>query len=414
MKLVENYLSIGFIWPNKINTSFFNNLSKFTDKEIEIRSKNLISIYSEIKKNLAFHPLIKIKNEKKNDLNPKTSSQHKEMRILYVGASVTAQKNGYRSELNKLFEKNGNNVNEKVLAVGATGSLFGLCNLDNINKDKFDIGLYEYSTGDLNIGLTPMDLIYNTVKNSLILMAKSCKNLVVVHNYRSDFESDKGDIVRKHYNQAASELSIPILNVYKKVEEYKKTFNGDWTEIYRDNVHTGAIGSKIVAKFIFEMFEKCSFEKTLISENNVTLPKIHEIQIPGIKKEQYTYPSSGQEFNYYTLTKGKKLHFEMKGKFLGLIPIVGPKSGWLNLSINELPVLKYCLFDRHCHYTRVQPRYFEYKTDDFVHCSISLLEETVDIGICSKEHKEHNEKREISISSFIGEDLEIKNIYIGN
>jgi hypothetical protein len=92
----------------------------------------------------------------------------KNLNVLYVGASVTAQKNGYRPELTKLFEKEGYTVTETVLATGATGSMFGLCNLSTLPAGNiYDLAIYEYSTGDLNIGLTPQEKIEEIVTNSL-------------------------------------------------------------------------------------------------------------------------------------------------------------------------------------------------------------------------------------------------------
>lgn len=405
LKMGRELLQNVIIWDKAIGPDLFYTLSSISNLEIEKRSNMLKKIYLNISRLETFSKI-------ESTTPCSVSSNQARVKILYVGASVTAQKNGYRPELNKLYERQGVCIKQEVVATGATGSLFGLCNLGQLGNDSYELGVYEYSTGDLNLGLTPIEKIYETVKSSLTIMSAKCERVVVVHNYRSDFERDKGNIVRELYNKAAHELSIPVLEIYKEIELLKSNFEGDWANIYRDNVHTGDVGSKIVAQKIFDGIANCEF---VTRESRPPLPDkkvpvITQFSPEGLELKRYTYPASGQIFQYFELNKGQKLHFQIKGQLLGIIPIVGPSSGWLNLQVNNKTVLNYSLFDQHCHYNRVQPRYFEYFSEDFIECTLCVSDEEVDLSVCKKHHPSHSLPRIMAISGFMGLELEIKNV----
>nr|WP_320136357.1 hypothetical protein [uncultured Amphritea sp.] len=405
-ELLENVI----IWDKKVGANFFDILNEISENDLLIRSSALINLYSRISKLSCFFSSERVF---KNNIPVKKKLTQKKLDILYVGASVTAQKNGYRSALNKIFQKNGCSVNEEVIATGATGSLFGLCNLGEIKNKKYDISFYEYSTGDLNIGLTPVDKIFDAVRKSLSILCSFSDRVYLINNYRSDFEDGKGDFVRDLYNKAADELDVPVIDVFKFIETYKKSYTGDWNKVYRDNVHTAEDGSFLVANQIYDFLNKNNLEKISKEINiNFDIPKITYLEGKNIDRKEYTYPASRQKFKYISLKKGYSLSFEMKGSLLGIVSIVGPTSGWLELRIDGDIVFSYCLFDKHCHYNRVQPRFFSFSSDAYKKCYVSIVEKEIDFSICTHSHRGHEQNREINISGFMGQNLEIKNCKI--
>ena len=335
----------------------------------------------------------------------------KKIRILYVGASVTAQKSGYRSSLNCLFENAGFSVIENVMATGATGSLFGLCNLRSLSECWFDISIYEYSTGDLNIGLTPKGMMVECVQKSLEILKYKSAKVLVVNNYRSDFENGKGDFVRDGYREAAMRVGVPTLDLYKKFEVLRRKYGETWDEYYRDKVHTNDQGSAIIAKEIFDFLNRFEWPADSVKPvpDLAMLPALYPI--PSSCREQltYIYPASKQKFSYFSLKEGQEICFEMKGRLLGFVAIVGPTSGWINISVGGSQILEYCMFDTHCHYTRVQPRIVSHSFDEYSKVSISLPNRKVDTSICSVSHASHFGERELGLSSMIGIGLSIRN-----
>jgi hypothetical protein len=403
------------VWDGDVGEHLFEFLHNLKREDLVEKSVSLVSTYQQFETKTCFEPNVKSLNQTVEKTEKKTvKSELKPLNILYVGASVTAQKNGYRPELNRLFENEGYPVTETVLATGATGSLFGLCNLSVMIGEKFELGFYEYSTGDLNVGLTPIDMIYDAVKKSMGILSNACERVFLVHNYRSDFEGEKGDFIRNLYNKAAEELNVPTVNVYKHVEAFKLGYRGNWQDIYRDNVHTANLGSEIVANEIYKTVKSHAtpFKFPEVDYELSMLPKIYSLDLTGLDGGTYVYPSSGQKFNYITLEQGTQISFKLKGNILGVIPVVGPTAGWIELSCEGASILKYCLFDKHCHYTRVQPRFASFETDVYKSFKLKILDDGVDLSKCAKPHIGHDKPRELMFSGFMGINLDIKDLKV--
>jgi len=346
-----------------------------------------------------------------------TISLHEIDRILYVGASVTAQKNGYRSALNMMLKENCNaNIIETVVATGATGSLFALCNFSEIDvPHDHDLAILEYSTGDLNIGLTPLDMISNVIEDLIIKVGQYAKTIVIVHNYRSDFEGDKGDLVRKQYDEVAKKLSIPVINCAKKIESLKMEISeSDFNGLYRDNVHTTTEGSEVVAMHIYEELNKIGkfsiFDRKITKEGN-SFPRMYKFcDFIDLTVNAYIYPASQQTFPYITIEENEFIEFFIKGDLWGFVSIVGPKSGFVRIEVDGTQLIEYSHFDKHCYYTRVQPRILRKTFTDFSRMRIEVIKKEIDFSLCKEEHKDHLSPRQASFSMLMGKNIEIKNI----
>jgi len=331
--------------------------------------------------------------------------------ILYIGASVTAQKNGYRSELNSLLENNyGNEIKETVVATGATGSLFALCNLSEIKLDAdYDLAIIEYSTGDLNLGLTPLDMIENVIQQLVTKLNSIAKSIVILHNYRSDFEDKKGDIVRQLYNNVAERCGIPVINNAKMIESLKLSMtSGEFSLLYRDNVHSTPAGSKLVAQYIFEglvnLGDIPKHKNFQDSESFASMYKL--VDIIHRKDGDYVYPATQQIFPFVSFKKGEKLEVLIKGELWGLVSIVGPKSSWVRGFTNEEQIVDYAHFDQHCYYTRVQPRIIRRTYNEFTKLTFEITDKEIDASICKEPHKDHLAPRQASYTMFMGRNLE--------
>lgn len=399
-----------------ISKEIFDNLANFKEEELTKRSQILINLYQRISKQKTFEILNSKPSNNKRKKKEQLGSPETKLNVLYVGASVTAQKNGYRIELNKIFNQNGFDVQQTVLATGATGSMFGLCNLSTLIdcSTVYDLALFEYSTGDLNIGLTPNDAIEGVVFQSLQALKCLSKNVVLINNYRSDYEEGKGDFIRDLHKAAANRASVPFLDIYPKFESMRSTLQSkDWSEIYRDNVHTGSVGSKLVAEEIYAQLPELNLEKEV---ERKLLPSYQTGQfysIPtGEEQFEYTYPSSGQKFPFIKIREGQTLRLTLKGQLWGVLSVVGPQSGWVEIKQGEARVQKFNQLDAHCYYTRIQPRQFIREFNDTVELTFELVDEPLDFSIVKKEHPKHELERELHLSYLMGRDLQILNAEI--
>jgi len=412
-ELLENV----FYWEGEIGPELFIALNNVSEKELAKRSTALVALYSKISK---WHSFEVSSVLERGELPVKKSEGSKDLKyinVLYVGASVTAQKNGYRPELNKKLEAAGYTVNQTILATGATGSIFGLCNLSTLQlpeNETFDLTVYEYSTGDLNIGLTPLDVMVDVVFESLAFLKTISQQVVLVNNYRSDYENGEGEFVREKHRDAAKLAGVPVIDTYPVFEEMRKNFSEqDWKEIYRDNVHTSPKGSKLVSDYIFENLNLSALDSPFERGGSETLKAgFYFPQIIGKDTEIYTYPSSGQKFKYFRLKPNETISMKLKGEIWGLISVVGPTSGWVNVQANGSSIQEFCQLDAHCYYERIQPRQFMRNFEEEVELTIQLIEKDLDFNKVKQPHKDHNAERELRISCIMGKNLTIQDLQI--
>jgi hypothetical protein len=406
------------VWDGDIGEHFFEFLENFKHEDLAEKSVNLVSTYQQIETKLCFKSNAKSLNYTVEKTEKKiVKSELKKLNILYVGASVTAQKNGYRPALNRLFENKGYTVRETVLATGATGSMFGLCNLSILEKDRsFDVSFYEYSTGDLNVGLTPSDELEYMVKSSLEYLKCITQKVYVIHNYRSDFEGETGDHIREVYNKVAEDLSINVIDNCSLFEELRACSDEMiWKGYYRDNVHTENNGSEIAAKNIINEVSLESLNNKIEPQKRLCKPMDEMFVYLSNKEKQnfsYVYPSSGQSFPYLILKHGEKLVFQCKGIFWGILSIVGPQSGWVEVKAGDKTIQKYCQFDTHCFYERIQPRQFVRNFEDFTELTIQLVDDEIDFSNVKKYHIGQSKERLLKVSYLMGKELQFKGVTI--
>jgi lysophospholipase L1-like esterase len=335
-------------------------------------------------------------------------------KILYIGASVTAQKAGFRPSLTKLIaEKYGHEVEEKAVANGGTGSLYALCSLSQMPlDDDYDLAILEYSTGDLNIGLTPINLIGTVVDQIITKMRSISKSVINVHNYKADKEGDTGDSVRLLYDKAADSQGVPTIDNAKLMEALKVELSeAEWADLYRDKVHTNPAGGDKIAEHMLACLEdmggapinRFTGEAPEIGAGMTSISKLL-----GRRDGEYTHPITEQVFPYVTFQKSEKLEIMVKGEFWGIVSIVGPQSAWCLAKENDNEFNEFTHFDSNCYYMRVKPRLLRRVYKEYTKLSFEISDKEVDFTICKREHDGHKKPRLTMFSMLMGNNLEVK------
>jgi hypothetical protein len=330
--------------------------------------------------------------------------------VLYVGASVTAQKDGYRSAFHsKLEEHVGHPVPMHVNALGGVGSLFGAANLMRFRREYASarLAILEYSTGDLNLWITPRNLVDETVRSLLTLLKAITPNVVVLHNYRSDFEGDKGLLVRGVYDRYAAEFDAHVVRMHSKVECLTPQLKAT---LYRDNVHSNSQGSMFVGEHLLDDLSNRQWGKQI--ERTSAYPTdpgftFHHLTDtwPALESGSFIYRGTGQEFPYLELTVGDTLKLSITGDLLGVVSIVGPQSGYTSVETNsEVTILK--TFDRNCYYQRPHclPLSFNQAPQSL---QLSVASDRVDVSLLKEPHPDVTKPRVARVSGFIGRKLQI-------
>lgn len=334
----------------------------------------------------------------------------------FIGASVTAQKNGWTDRLVELItERLGDSFTVNKKAMGGVGLLFGVTNWPNLNLPVGGVVFIEFSTGDLNLGLTPLEHLATLLKTLIIDIINNKSFPIIIHNWRSDFRKEKGDVIRNIYNMIASKFQIPIIRNDLFIEASiakEPSLEKIW---FRDICHTTSEGASAYAKHIFNVIS------ILSSGNKLCLTDIKpcEKDIGDIEpifdltryfnsseyvKCIYVYPNTSQEFIYYDCHASVNFEAVANGELMGIAFISRPTSGWVELLIDNQVKQKFRCFDRHSYYERfiLLPAFYKL-SNNLV--KIRLSADPVDFTIAKQEHNAFKEERRMQLVSMIGVEL---------
>lgn len=337
--------------------------------------------------------------------------------ILYVGASVTVQKEGYRPALHALLEREvGRTIKMHINALGGVGSLFGLANTIRYQELYTDVRLvvFEYSTGDLNMWITPRNLLEEVITSFLELLRTISNNVVVVHNYRSDFAGDKGDIIRGVYNRAAEANGIPVAAVHRNVEEHLTQHPQEYADLFRDHVHSTARGSEYVAGKLLEQLSAVSWpggqrEPMDVSQlpQYVTLDMVTNVAKDSIAS--FVYQATGQEFQYLELMRNERLVIDVEGELLAIVVLLGPRTGNIQVTVGS-DVRTIPAFDRNCHYNRPHCLPLQMPLPTGTRLTIEVAPGEVDTSILKLPHRESSLPRTLRFNGLIGRRLKLDRV----
>lgn len=336
--------------------------------------------------------------------------------ILYVGASVTAQKEGFRPEFHNILQTHvGHPIPFYVNALGGVGSMFGVANIKREKEyyKNVELIILEYSTGDLNLWITPKDIFPHTLHELFEECQKICSRIVVLHNFRSDFLGSKASIIHNYYNYYSFQFKSQVIDLHETISNIVSE-DPDWLAInYRDHVHTTDKGAVFVAKLLFTGLRDDKFIETSDAQNlpmeSLGLKYYSISEETGADRAvfEFTYPSTGQIFEYIKIAEDCFCDFWFSGEIYGLVTIVGPLSGFMNFSTEEKNH-QVTLFDRNCHYYRTHCIPLRIKSEKVTLLRMSQLALTPDFSTSKLTHKDFSEPREARICGLIGRNLRIE------
>jgi hypothetical protein len=119
----------------------------------------------------------------------------------------------------------------------------------------------------------------------------------------------------------------------------------------------------------------------------------------------YTYPTTLQRFEY--IETADSVEFIASGQLMGVGFISGPRSGWVQLSIDDQPVRRFRCFDRHSHYERyiLLPAFFALRRSRL---RLACAGEPVDFSIAGKEHPDFALSRTMKLVHLAGQQLRLE------
>ena len=305
----------------------------------------------------------------------------KDSTIAYMGASVTAQKDGYRPRLHELLRQATGRDHRAVAAgLGAMGAITGVFLMDElVLAHRPELTFVEYATSDV-AGTTPPDQLGAVLEGIVCkLRAGGCEPCFL-YLHRDDIELGTSAVVET-YERVAEHHGVPSIDVSEWMRAAIEQGEVDGGAVLRDVVHTTDIGSALTAEAIWQALEGIppgppparaplrddAFTRTRIE------PPTPALAVGGPSTEgrfRLVYP-------YLEIDRAGELRFTASGELVGLLLILGPHSGYIHVeALGE--IAEHLLWDIECSYERLGSLILDHVVPTGTEVAIRLSGRTVD------------------------------------
>jgi acyl-CoA thioesterase I len=284
-------------------------------------------------------------------------------RIAYLGASVTAQKEGYRPFLQKWFVDRFRQPHQEINAgFGGVGSISGVFMMDQqvLGQDP-DFCLIEYASGDMS-GQTPQDELGPVVEGMVRKLISANCAVAFLYLYRTDEDFADTNRVIAVYERVATHYRVPSINVGRVIQESIAAGTLALDAFVRDKVHTTLEGSRTTADYISRALE--SVLAMPEAEDRPVLPSrlfprsYQRTEIIPATPAMLRHPESGVSgkfrftYDYVQVNDSNEIRFTPAGELTGFLVIVGKDAGIISVETNDSSN-EYTLWDEWCQYNRL-------------------------------------------------------------
>ncbi len=344
--------------------------------------------------------------------------RNEQVEFYFVGASVTAQRGGWADRFVELLTaSSGKTYSIEKNAMGGVGVLFGVANYPS-NPAHRRIVFIEFSSGDLNFGLTPVDRLRFLLERLLRRTLSDNSLVIIVHNWRADCEIDDHHGIRRIYDEVAREYRIPVIANHRFVAAQIVQDSSLRSRWFRDVCHTTVEGATEYALHMLSCLKE-------MSESEQTLPPRAELEPNGDESHldfcipssesgdwcgrpisTYVYPNTQQAFKYTEVALCDELSFVASGQLFGVGFISGPTAGWVSLSIDGVELRKFRCFDRHSYYERyiLLPTFAELEHSRLV---LKCVDLDVDFSMAAQAHLDFQSPRSMKLVHLAGRGLRV-------
>ena len=282
--------------------------------------------------------------------------------IAYLGSSVTAQADGYRSRLHGLLEDaTGQRHREINAGIGAAGTVAGLFLLDEfVIRHQPDLCFVEFVPTDL-IGYSPEHLVGDALRAIVErLRANGCEP-VFLYLDRRDFDSEQCRKMVSRHEEVASDLAVDSVDV---VSYFRTLGEATVAASYKDAVHLTGDGAQVVAV--------ATAAAVLLLRDAEGEPQARAHRPPGPLAGARLQPVSLAQIEQPERARARRFRFAIDcvdvrpdtrvqvdpGWHLhGLVFIAGPGTGIIRVT-DDAGTFALDLWDPWCRYERLKPIVF--------------------------------------------------------
>lgn len=276
-----------------------------------------------------------------------TSSWNLQMKILFIGFSVTEEKDGYIKNIRDFYRNSNVNVSIDVRAIG--GATFQVIPylIDEFITSKYDFVIYEIATcyRFMTNMVSYEDLLQEISEATLSKGALPC----YVNMYRKEIDYNE-DIQAISIEYHAKKNRYPFLNLIGEIKNEQ-----DESEYLRDGIHTNTKGANLYANKI------CHFINTSLGAITHSKKKICYLTelLPDTPANIFTRG----EFttSYISIEQGKSISIRLPSEVTvcGILFIQGADSGTLKVEFPETGFVRNIhMYDEFCYYRRYSYQFF--------------------------------------------------------
>jgi hypothetical protein len=276
--------------------------------------------------------------------------------IAYMGASVTAQKDGYRPRLHELLSQATGHDHRAVPAgLGAMGAITGVFLMDELVLPRRpDLTFVEYATSDI-AGTTPPEHLGAVLEGIVGKLRAAGSEPCFLYLHRADMRLGSSPIVDT-YERVADAHGVPSINVAEWMREAIDRGAVAADAVLRDVVHTTAAGSDLTAGAIraalAELPEAPRPARVTSADAGYGSTRV----VPATPALAANGPVGEARFRlsypYVEIDRRGLLRFRPDGELVGLLVIVGPHSGYIELA-SPAGRSEHLLWDEECSYERL-------------------------------------------------------------
>jgi len=280
-------------------------------------------------------------------------------RIGYLGASVTAQKNGFRPLLhNWLCEFTNQPHTQANAALGANGSICSVFVMDELLlKHQPKLCFVECSVGDM-APYTPLSEVGPVMEGIIRKLKDNDCEICLLHLYRAD-RSYADNAVIAAQERVADYYNVPSINLGRYLEISAERGEIEPGKFLKDSIHTTEQGALYTADLLSGALKEIFSSKNL-DEYPLSLTPLHS---PNYSKTILSYCSSDMVgknakqklfrffYPYIEVGSNSDISFTPDAELISLLTVVGPESGTIMISagseVQECQLLdEWCTADR--------------------------------------------------------------------
>jgi hypothetical protein len=260
--------------------------------------------------------------------------------ILFIGFSVTEEKQGYIKYLKEHFNKSTKiNIEEKAIG-GITFELLPYILSDLINK-QYDFVFYEIATclRFFNCTSDYINLLGELEKQTLLKGCQPC--FLNLYRNNIDYSDDKLSTSIEFFAKNSGYLFLNLINKINKNNE---------REFLRDGIHTNDLGAKLYFDDIRVFIEANIMNKETLTSTKKFL-KVTDLCNEALGK----FTRGGVEFSYLEVYEKQQVNLEFNSQVEvhGVVYLKDPFSGVFKIELDEKSFVRNIhAFDEFSYYSR--------------------------------------------------------------